>query len=277
LRIWAIGVLLAAIALDSACLFASTIEPTGQHGGWELLYSDEFNGTSLDRTRWVTCYWWDRGGCTNRGNHELQWYLPGNVTVTGGHLRLRAERSNVDARDGNRYAYTSGLISTGRDVAQLTPPPRFEFQYGYAEMRARLPAGRGLFPAFWMLPSDHDSLPEIDIMEVLGHQPSVLYTYFHFADALKHHKSQHGIVDAPDLSAGWHVFGVDWEPDRIVWYLDGIERWRYDDAGRVPHEPMYLLINLAVGGTWPGSPDSSTRWPAEMTVDYVRVWKKRPR
>ena len=274
LRTLGIGALLAAMTLGSVCLGASALAPKGQSGGWDLAFSDEFDGTSLDRSKWATCYWWNRGGCTNLGNHELQWYQPGNVAVVGGQLRLRAEHEDAKGVDDASYAYTSGLVSTGRDVADVARTVKFDFQYGYAEMRARLPSGRGLFPAFWMLPSSHSSTPEIDIMEVLGQDPHTLYTYFHYRDDDETAKHQNGVVKTSDLSAAWHVYGVDWEPDRIIWYLDGVERWRYENAAHIPHERMYLLVNLAVGGKWPGPPDSSTRWPADMLVDYVRVWKR---
>jgi beta-glucanase (GH16 family) len=254
---------------------ASASAPAGQPGRWQLLFSDEFDGSSLDGKKWVTCYWWNQNGCTNLGNHELQWYRPQNVTVAAGQLRLRARRESARGHDDVRYDYTSGLVSTGRDVEDVARPTRFDFQYGYLEMRARIPAGRGLFPALWMLPADHESKPEIDVMEVLGQEPRVLHTYFHYRDAAAGIDRRQGRDSATvDLSAGWHVFGVDWRPDRIVWYLDGVERWRYQDADHIPHEPMYILINLAVGGKWPGSPDSSTGLPADLLVDYVRVWRR---
>ena len=78
----------------------------------------------------------------------------------------------------------------------------------------------------------------------------------------------------PDFSAGWHTFGVEWEPGAIVWYVDGIERWRFTVTSRIPNEPMHVLLNLAVGGEWPGSPDTSTAFPSYYDVDYVRVWQR---
>jgi beta-glucanase (GH16 family) len=252
---------------------ASAILPVGQGGRWALLFSDDFDGPSLDHRKWVTCYWWDRGGCTNLGNHELQWYQVGNVSVANGQLHLRAKRETVEG-EGDSYEFTSGLISTGRSVAATSDAAKFDFQYGYAEMRARLPAGRGLLPAFWMLPSSHEPVPEIDIMEVLGDKPDTLYTHLHYRVFPGSKRHQQGVVKAPDLSAGWHVFAVDWRPDRIIWYLDGTECWRFEDADHIPTERMYLLINLAVGGKWPGPPDNSTHFPAELVVDYVRVWQR---
>lgn len=252
---------------------ASVVRPVGQSGRWALLFADDFDGPTLDDQKWVTCYWWDRDGCTNLGNQELQWYRAENITVASGQLHLRAERRNIEGQ-GVSYQFTSGLVSTGRGVANPSGAVKFDFQYGYAEMRARVPAGHGLFPAFWMLPSDHDSKPEIDIMEVLGDEPGILYNHIHYRDSQGRPRKQNSVVKAPDLSAGWHVFAVDWRPERIVWYLDGVECWRYEHASHIPKERMYLLVNLAVGGKWPGPPDSATVFPAEFLVDYVRVWQR---
>ena len=275
--------LLAALMLGAACTQSGSApveqtalvatQPAGQAGRGELLFSDEFDGAALDSSKWVTCYWWDRGGCTNLGNHELQWYQPGNVTVANGQLRLHAQREKVRGLNNTLYNYTSGLISTGRDVADVARSTKFEFRYGYAEMRALLPSGRGLWPTFWMLPTNHSSKPEIDIMEVLGQRPDTLYLTLHYRDAQGADRKQGRTIETSDLSAGWHVYGVDWQPDHIVWYLDGVERSRYEDVGHIPHEPMYVLLNLAVGGDWPGAPDNSTILPADLLVDYVRIWR----
>jgi beta-glucanase (GH16 family) len=261
------------VAVATADPAASAILPVGQGGRWALLFSDDFNGTALDRQKWVTCYWWDRGGCTNLGNKELQWYQAANVVVADGQLHLTAKREVAEGQ-GASYEYTSGLVSTGRGVAATSGATKFDLRYGYVEMRARLPAGRGLLPAFWMLPSSHEPAPEIDIMEVLGEKPDTLYTHIHYRVFLGGKREQEGVVKTPDLSAGWHVFAVDWGPARIIWYLDGKECWRFEDADHIPTERMYLLVNLAVGGKWPGPPDRATHFPAEFMVDYVRVWQR---
>jgi beta-glucanase (GH16 family) len=248
-------------------------QPLGQAGRWELLFSDEFDGASLDRNKWVTCYWWDHGGCTNLGNHELQWYQSANVAVANGLLRLRAQRQEARGRD-DTYYYTSGLISTGRDVDDVTRSTKFEFRYGYVEMRALSPSGRGLWPTFWMLPTSHSSKPEIDIMEVLGQRPDILYLTLHYRDAEGTKRKAGTTIETSNLSAGWHVYGVDWGVDHIVWYLDGVARWRYEDARNIPDIPMYVLANLAVGGDWPGPPDGSTLFPADFLIDYIRIWRR---
>ncbi|HSD84406.1 MAG TPA: glycoside hydrolase family 16 protein [Anaerolineae bacterium] len=248
--------------------------PLGQKGDWQLIFQDEFEGAVLDTRQWVTCYWWDKQGCTIRTNRELEWYQPENVSVRDGVLRLRAQPGEVDATDGKTYHYTSGMISSGRQTDETSTPTKFSFTYGYAEIRARVPKGQGLWPAFWLLPDDHTSKPEIDVMEILGDQPHTVELRFHYRGPDDETVNVGESWSGPDFSAGWHTFAIDWQPDALVWYIDGVERQRYTDRSAVPAQPMYLILNLAVGGNWPGSPDASTPFPSDYLVDYVRVWVK---
>jgi beta-glucanase (GH16 family) len=241
-----------------------------------LLFDDEFDGPALDTHKWVPTYWWGSNGCTIATNGELEWYLPDEVSVSNGTLKLQASKRTVTGGDGKTYNYTSGVVTTGKACWQDAAPDKFTFQYGYVEMRAKAPKGRGLWPAFWLLSGDQDWPPEIDVLEILGHQPNIAYMTVHFEDAEGVHRSSGGQWTGPDFSAGWHTFGVDWQPTAIVWYVDGVERRRYTIRDHIPAEPMYLLLNLAVGGTWPGAPDASTVFPASYEVDYVRVWSSRP-
>src|SRR5206468_3266630 len=118
-----------------------------------------------------------------------------------------------------------------------------------------------------------ESRPEIDAMEMLGDSTNVQHMNFHYVRP-DGRRGDAGLTwTGPDFSAGWHTFGVDWEPSAIVWYVDGVERWRFTDASVIPHESMYLLANLAVGGSWPGAPDGSTPFPSSFDVDYIRVWQ----
>jgi hypothetical protein len=154
------------------------------------------------------------------------------------------------------YPYMSGLIST---------EPSFAQTYGYFEMRAELPQGKGLWPAFWMLPKDQSWPPEIDIVESIG-DPSHVYMTAHS----KHLKSAG--IEAHIAPHAFHTFAVGWDREQVIWYIDGSE------AGRVRtpddmHKSMYLLANLAVGGHWPGSPDTTTRFPAKLMIDYIRAYR----
>jgi beta-glucanase (GH16 family) len=242
----------------------------------ELLFSDEFDGTSLDPDKWTTCYWWGDGGCTISSNEELEWYQPGNVLVEDGLLKLRAkeEQIQVENDDGSFtvYDYTSGVVTTGRSDYRTSSPARFLFEYGYAEIRARVPEGKGMWPAFWILPADHNSKPEIDVMENYGDETSIHRMNFHFINNDGDVDKDGERWEGPDFSADFHTYAVDWRPNAIIWYVDGIERWRYTDKRYIPKEPMYLLLNLAVGGIGPGAPDSSTTFPIDYEIDYVRVW-----
>lgn len=248
-----------------------TLAPTGPSGTWTLAFADEFNDTSLDTIKWVPCYPWNKGGCTNGGNNELQWYLPENVSESNGSLHMTAIPKTVSG-GGKLYNYTSGMISTGNDYS-TGKPAGFTFTYGYMEARVKVPKGQGLWPAVWMLPIDGSWPPEIDAMEILGHDTDTVYMTNHWAvDGV--HQQNSASYSGPDFAAEYHTFGFDWQPDHITWYVDGVvSRTSFNDSSKIPNKPMYVLLNLAVGGNWPGSPDAATPFPSTLSVDWVRVWK----
>ena len=267
-----VGVVAIAI-LTAASMLATRAAPhPSESNEWALVFDETFEGSEPDDHRWTDCYWWDKGGCTNLGNAELQWYRPDNIIVRDGVLVLEAREEPTRTSEGE-FAYTSGLISTGRTNAEEAREDRFAFTYGYVEVRARVPRGAGLWPAMWLLPSDHEPRPEIDIMEVLGHATNVLELHYHFSvNGLDRTLGRDRTVE--DLSTGWHVFALDWSPQALVWYLDGEEEWRIVDPSIIPVEPMYLLINLAVGGRWAGPPDEYTTFPARFEIDHARIWQR---
>lgn len=270
----AIGLVIYSILTAKSERQPPTPMPVGQTGAWELVFSDEFDGEELDTTNWVTCYWWDWEGCTNSGNEELQWYLPDNIIVSDGTLKLEAREEVVEATDGKIYEYTSGLISTGNDDDDSPLPPRFAMHYGYLEIRAKVPYGQGLWPAIWMLPTDFTSKPEFDILEIKGHEPNVIYMSVHYLDDEGEYARERTVGEGPDYSTDWHIFALDWQPDQITWYIDGERQWVYPNAEPVSQKPMYLLLNLAVGGEWVGPPDETTPFPSAFEIDYVRVWQQ---
>jgi beta-glucanase (GH16 family) len=241
--------------------------PFGQGGSWRLVFHDEFDGTALDTTKWHTCFWWATDTCSIESNHELELYNRDDILVQNGSLRLRAQKRDLVGWNGVIYHYTSGMVMTGG--RKYEKPPEFTFTYGYAEARVKVPAGQGLWPAFWMLPVSYNSRPEIDIMEILGHQPNVQHMNYHYVGG-----DSGATWTGPDFSAGWHTFAVDWEPSAIIWYVDGVERYRFTNTAYISNEPMYVLLNLAVGGDWPGAPNSSTVFPSYYDIDYVRIWQK---
>jgi beta-glucanase (GH16 family) len=246
--------------------------PTGSD--WQEVFVEDFSASFLDRTKWTDCYWWDKDGCTNLSNEELQWYKPANISVADGKLRLTARSEQIKGHEGRMFPYTSGMVTSGRYYEERPEPDRFSMLYGYVEVRAKPPAGQGLWSAIWLLPSDHESEPEIDVMEVLGHQPEVLEMHFHcgYGECAGRSFGHEVVVD--DLTTDFRVYGLDWSPEAIVWYLDGVEQWRFTNKAAIPAEPMYLLMNLAVGGKWPGAPDEHTMFPSEYLIDYVRVWQR---
>ena len=248
--------------------------PLGQTGEWNLIFHDEFEGDNLDPEKWVTCYWWNDDGCTIKTNNELQWYQPGNVFVANGKLILRAKEEAVAAPNGRQFKYTSGMISSG-SLSYRGEDHKFSSKHVYVEMRARVPEGKGLWPAFWLLPTRHESLPEIDVMEVLGHKPSELHMTFHYLDEEDNYNNLGHTWTSPEPLTNWRTYGHDWQPRGLTWYLDGVKRAHFSgDERYVPDEPMYLIANLAVGGDWPGAPDTSTKFPSDFEIDYIRVWMR---
>jgi beta-glucanase (GH16 family) len=242
-------------------------------GEWEVVFHEEFAGDELDEGTWATCYWWDDGGCTIASNDELEWYQPDNVGVDDGILRLTARAESAEAPDGREFAYTSGMVSSGRDDDDLDEDPGFAFTYGYVEMRAKLPAGDGLWPAFWLLAADHESRPEIDIMEADGADMEGYGTYLHIEGPIRRrdHGTRH---ETPDLTTDWHDYGLLWDEDRLVWYFDDAEVYRLEHD--VPDEPLYLIANLAVGGEYVGDPGESTEFPATFLIDHIVVSQRQP-
>lgn len=241
--------------------------PVGAAGrtGWRLTFRDEFDGNRLDRGKWNDHF---QGRRTN--DPELQHYAEDAHEVGGGRLRLKAEKRAVGGKP-----YTSGMIASFEKFSQ---------KYGYFEIRARCPAGKGLWSAFWLLPEVEDrSKPqwwkehwpkEIDVLELLGHEPSKAYFSVHWLGQPDKHLFNTMSWKGPDFSGGYHTFAVRWEPGECVWYVDGVERARANEG--VPDVRMFVLANLAVGGDWPGDPDRTTAFPASMDIDYIRAWQRCP-
>lgn len=143
-------------------------------------------------------------------------------------------------------------------------------------MRAKFPSGTGMWPAFWALPTDGTWPPEIDVVEGQGQTPSIDYLSIHWRDERTEDIEDETKYDtSTDLSAKFHTYGVDWESNSITWYFDRQPVKTFSKTAMIPHKPMYVIVNLAVGG-WISFPDRNTHFPAEMLVDYVRVWQRRP-
>ena len=241
--------------------------PLGQTGSWRLVFADDFEGQTLDETKWTTC--WSYGCATT--NPSI-WYSATNVIVGNGIVRLRADNHRRQFQHGRVIPYTSGMLSTGAGLDGS--PPRFTAQYGYFEARARIPTGRGLWPAFWML-TPVQRPPEIDIMEILSKEPTRVQLHYHYLDGSGAIQDFGAAWDDGDFSTGWHTFGLEWRPDAIIWYVDGVQRNQYV-GNYVAAEPLYLILNLQVGGndSWSGPADATTVFPAYYDIDYVRAWQR---
>jgi beta-glucanase (GH16 family) len=226
-----------------------------EKSGWKLTFADEFDGETLDPDRWIDSY---PDGKRTHANNEQQYYEPGGARVAGGLLRFTAER-----RVSGGMPYTSGMACTHGKFAQ---------KYGWFEVRARFPKGRGMWPAFWLLPETKAWPPEIDVLEILGHEPDVVLMTNHWGRDFPTRRYRTGKWKGPDFSADFHTFAAEWGPGKIIWYVDGVERHRTTEG--VPAEPMYVLVNLAVGGDLPGMPDATTPFPGVMEVDYVRAYAR---
>ncbi len=244
--------------------------------------SFEADFTSLDLQdgagggTWATSYWWaDGSGASLDTNGELQWSIDHRAPATrairpwkvrDGELHIEAARSPPALADALRgKPYTSGLLTTHGRFAQ---------QEGYFEMLARPPRGRGLWPAFWLLPASGDWPPEIDVMEVLGHAPQTVYGTVHWTGPGGAHLSDQGTARLAPSEDGFHRYGLLWQGGRLTWYADGAPYFTRPAPPGLDR-PMYLLLGLAVGGTWPGNPDAQTRFPARFTVRRVTVWRRR--
>ncbi len=239
----------------------------------QIIWQDEFDGTTLDLSKWS---YQTGDGCDispdlcGWGNNELQWYQSQNAEVSHGTLKITAKRENSNGRN-----YTS---------ARLRTIDQGDWTYGRFEARIKLPTGRGLWPAFWMLPTDevYGGWPqsgEIDIMELIGSEPATVHGTIHFGQPWPNNRQsgESYKLHTGQFADDFHEFAVEWEPGEIRWYVDGYlyssktksnvapDRWPFD-------QDFHFLLNVAVGGNWPGAPDGTTRFPQIMEVDYVRVY-----
>jgi len=279
----------------------TTVDPkvveTPDLDDYQLVFSDEFSGSVLDANKWRTTHLWGPYLATN--NEEqiyidiLDWhqgFAVNPIEVADGNLTIRA----IDNRDHSipgpvqpeesdpiwnsypeynyREEYNSGIV---------TSYDSFRFTSGYIEARAKVPPGRGLWSAFWLLSGFYvEDIPEIDIMEALGQFPDTIYHTYHYfdtSDGWKQFSTPTLESKSADFTDDFHVYAASWDHEYIIWYIDGEEKHRISaQEYPIATQSMYVLANLAVGGNWPGSPDNSTQFPAEFVLDYIRVYQKTP-
>jgi len=242
--------------------------------GYTLVWNDEFNEQNLDVTKWS----YEVNG-QGGGNNELQYYTARNENsyVKDGTLTIVARKETFTGTDGTR-GFTS---------ARLRTLNKGDWKYGRFDIRAKLPEGQGMWPAIWMLPTEWKyggwaASGEIDIMEILGQNPAKVYGTIHYGGTYPHNQHSGCNYTLPEgtFASSFHVFRLDWEPTELRWYVDDHLYCTKNDwssaGGEYPApfvQDFHLLLNVAVGGNWPGDPDSTTVFPQTMQVDYVRVYK----
>ena len=248
--------------------------------GYTLVWSDEFkgkNGSVPDATKWT----YDIGG-NGWGNHELEYYTnrAENARIEHGKLVITARAENLTGPDGKNFSYTSARLKTQGLFSQA---------YGRFEARIKLPTGQGIWPAFWMLgdnisADDWPKCGEIDIMENIGKEPGVNHGSLHGPSSTSPTSDLTKTIALPNgkrLSDDFHVYAVEWEPGIVRFYLDSnlyatftSAQWPAGGTWVFDH-PFFIILNVAVGGDWPGAPDATTVFPQTMLVDYVRVYKRK--
>jgi beta-glucanase (GH16 family) len=232
-----------------------------------LVWSDEFDGSDINTANWT----FELGdGCPDIcgwGNNELQHY-----TDAADNARIVDGKLIIVAKEGGGSNYTS---------ARMITKDKQEFEYGRIDIRAKLPEGQGIWPAIWMLGENIDDVGwpkcgEIDIMELVGHLPKASHGTAHF-DKGGHQYTGNSYVNADKFSEEYHVFSIFWDQDFIKWYVDYnkfFELTAKNVGSTYPfNNPFFFIINIAVGGNWPGEPDETTIFPQEMQIDYVRVFQ----
>jgi len=272
-------VILITTTILAASLLTSALEQLApsDRAGWTLVWSDEFNGTDsspVDTSKWVL----ETGG-NGWGNDELEYYTarPENSFQQGGNLVIKAVQEKYTGQDGVTRDYTS---------ARLKTLGKFSHKYGRFEARIKIPQGQGIWPAFWMMgddiaKKDWPSCGEIDIMENIGKEPSLVHGTIHGPgySGDKGIGASYGLPNDQRFADDFHVYAVEWEKKAIRFYVDD-HLYTTRTPAELPkgtkwvyNHPFFLLLNVAVGGGWPGNPDSTSIFPKTMLVDYVRVYK----
>ena len=259
---------------------------TGKH--WTVSFDEEFSGSALNTSKLSPCFDWNSGDCTSTFNHGREHYEPSQVVVSNGTAKLIAAPlsppySDSGCRNGT-CTYKAGLLSTARPNSSASNY-LYSFKYGYVESRFKFPATQGFFTAFWMLPADpsfsYDY--EIDILELLGDDPSTMFMTYHYAGRNSSYpvntgKFKNGKCTTKDYSKDFVRMGMDWEPDHVAWFIDGVECGRFTGSGaQIANTPMQLILHMMVDNDW------QRRWNVGLTdpslvrqleVDYIRVYQQ---
>ena len=291
------------VAATSSSSVVSSSSSSAPASNWELVWSDEFAGTAIDTAKWGF-----EKNCTGGGNNELQCYTDraDNAVVSDGKLHIIAKKESFSgqAKNDDDPGYNAADTSVARDYtsARLRTKNKGDWKYGRVEINAKLPQGQGVWPAIWMLPTEwkYGSWPrsgEIDIMEAInsntGTNGNKVYGTLHYGDLWPNNKNT-GTSTSPatNIWDAFHTCAIEWEEGEIRWYVDdvhfatqtkdgwfnyywdGQEKGFKVGTGAAPFDQLFhVILNVAVGGAWPGNPNSSTTFPQQMDVDYVRIYR----
>lgn len=272
--IWGIFVFILLIGCSESSTGIEETTDSTEDLEWMLIWEDDFDDSTLNSEKWEMQI---GDGCDIQlcgwGNNELQWYQAKNVSLQEGNLVITAREEEVSNK-----AFTS---------ARLRTMNKGDWVYGKIEVRAKLPEGQGIWPAIWMLPTDNTyggwaASGEIDIVELVGHEPQKIYGSIHYGGEWPnntHSTDEYSSVEGK-LTDDFHIFSIEWEEGEIRWYIDGEEYARKSSWNSEGHsfpapfnQRFHLLLNIAVGGNWPGNPDETTVFPQQMLIDYVRVYE----
>jgi beta-glucanase (GH16 family) len=269
------AILLLLFGIAVSCNKNDNEDPIEVPEGYSLVWSDEFNGPTIDLNNWnyQTGDGTDYGLPAGWGNNEKQIYTD------------IVDNSSIMDEDGSSILAINALEdgSGGYTSARLTTKGLFSVRFGRIDIRAKVAEGQGLWSAIWMLGDNIDSIGwpgcgEVDILEVLGHESSVGYNSLHYTNGEKKHGESRQEVELTggSFSEGYHVFSLVWSPETIAFMLDGIESEPLPVGTDMKEflRGFYLIVNVAVGGNWPGDPDGTTVFPQSMMVDYIRVFSK---
>lgn len=255
---------------------------------WKLNFAEEFNGSDYDHNKLTPCFDWNSGNCTSSFNQGREHYMPSQVTVSGGSAHLTAAPLNPPYADSacqnGKCTYKSGLLSTARPNASSSKY-LYTFTYGYVESAFKVIGTQGFFTAFWMLPANtsYNYRSEIDIVENLGYDPTTIYMTYHYndrsqSDAINTATGNNGSCPVLDYSKAYHRFGMDWEPDHVAWYIDGVKCGQFNgNTSTVENGPMQLIMDLMVDHSWERQWGKGLLDPTltrTLDVDYIRVYQQ---
>lgn len=266
------------------------LPPLASGHSWALTLSEEFSGSSYDPAKLTPCFDWNYGGCTGSFNQGREYYAASQIRLLGGVAHLVAAPNPTpiasNACQNGSCTYLSGLLSTARPRADNGSAYLYKFTYGYVEARLKLIGTQGFFTAFWMLPTDttYTYRSEIDILEHLGHDGETMFMTYHYNNrttsfAVNSGVGNNGACPVHDYTTDFHRFGIDWQPDHVAWYIDGIKCAQFDgNTTTIENGPMQIILDVMVDNTWQrdwneGLVDSTL--VRDLAVDYIRVFQQR--